>query len=331
MQVNDLESSDSMTTQATSLGYLHYPPPAVFVANFHSADRMSFFADLVYSPFFSLPAWDLNRPVSRIEQQDMVQNVGSVRTQVGSSASTHVQPDANIAQHGFHSGSGRIADSSLPSDPMQLDATEIDDMQPNDIISSRGQESVRNQNNLQTTEFGQLQPALPSGDGAHWELPFLQGGLIGQSQFGLPARPVLNGGNREHSAQFTSSSSHDNGDPMISFLAMPGSASRPVVSGRSTVQHRFADLFSIPESNNVSPPVSLSESGDPQLIINRVQSELAASLAATTTAELPCTVKLRVWSHDMIRPSAPLTPERCRLIIPHAVLCRYVDIWCCLF
>ncbi|KAI3676119.1 hypothetical protein L1987_85718 [Smallanthus sonchifolius] len=38
--------------------------------------------------------------------------------------------------------------------------------------------------------------------------------------------------------------------------------------------------------------------------------------------ELPCTVKLRIWSHDLKDPCALLKAERCRLVIPHDVLCR---------
>jgi len=49
----------------------------------------------------------------------------------------------------------------------------------------------------------------------------------------------------------------------------------------------------------------------------------SAMAAAVASAELPCTVKLRIWPHDIKRPSALLDPEMCRLVIPHAVLCRY--------
>lgn len=48
----------------------------------------------------------------------------------------------------------------------------------------------------------------------------------------------------------------------------------------------------------------------------------AAMAAAAAAAELPCTVKLRIWSYDIKRPSAILDPDTCRLVIPHAVLCR---------
>jgi hypothetical protein len=49
------------------------------------------------------------------------------------------------------------------------------------------------------------------------------------------------------------------------------------------------------------------------------QLSIAAAAAAT---ELPCTVKLRIWPHNMKHPTGVLDPQTCRLTIPHAVLCR---------
>ncbi|XP_024533598.1 uncharacterized protein LOC9636947 [Selaginella moellendorffii] len=46
-----------------------------------------------------------------------------------------------------------------------------------------------------------------------------------------------------------------------------------------------------------------------------------AAVTAATAAELPCTVKLKLWPHDIKQPSALLDPETCKLTIPHAVLC----------
>ncbi len=44
----------------------------------------------------------------------------------------------------------------------------------------------------------------------------------------------------------------------------------------------------------------------------------SAMAAAVASAELPCTVKLRIWPHDIKHPSALLDPEMCCLVIPHA-------------
>lgn len=52
-----------------------------------------------------------------------------------------------------------------------------------------------------------------------------------------------------------------------------------------------------------------------------VGSEQTTSLLGGGT-ELPCTVKLRIWRHNMKNPLIALGPEACLLTIPHAVLCR---------
>jgi activator-of-BECN1-regulated-autophagy protein 1 len=52
-----------------------------------------------------------------------------------------------------------------------------------------------------------------------------------------------------------------------------------------------------------------------------VGSERATSLLDSGT-ELPCTVKLRIWRHDIKDPFIALEPGACLLTIPHVVLCR---------
>jgi activator-of-BECN1-regulated-autophagy protein 1 len=52
------------------------------------------------------------------------------------------------------------------------------------------------------------------------------------------------------------------------------------------------------------------------------EAAASAALAAAAAAELPCTVKLRIWPHNINKPIALLDHEKCRLTIPHAVLCR---------
>ncbi|PAN11724.1 hypothetical protein PAHAL_2G211300 [Panicum hallii] len=51
-----------------------------------------------------------------------------------------------------------------------------------------------------------------------------------------------------------------------------------------------------------------------------VGSERATSLLDSGT-ELPCTVKLRIWRHDIKDPFIALEPGACLLTIPHVVLC----------
>ncbi|KAL4558615.1 hypothetical protein LXL04_036816 [Taraxacum kok-saghyz] len=175
-EVNDLDSSDISMTPATSLGYLHYPPPAVYMGNMHRIDRLSLAPELPLIP--------LSLPLPLFSSSNM--------------------------------------DTSL-------------DMGP-DLLTER----------------------------VRWELPFMQGWLMGQGQ-GQPA------------------------------------------TATATSSTNFPEASMVNESNEGNP------------MIGRIQSELSASL--TATAELPCTVKLRIWSHDSNNPCGSLKAERCRLIIPHAVLC----------
>ncbi|KAM5563264.1 hypothetical protein ABKV19_018097 [Rosa sericea] len=230
-EVNDLDSSDSLMTPATSSGYLQYPSPAVFLANVHSSERLSLAAEL---PHMSLPFFFVSPSVDnpRIEMQ----------------------------------GDGHVG--------------------PNNI------------------------------DPAFWELPFLQGWLTGQSQATFPSMLPLNGAGLDTSAQNNGSS---NLAPHVATsLAMRGSTSVSGVSVSSGLHFRF----SVPESGDCAALLNaLHDGNEAQPIISRIQSEITTSLAATAAAELPCTVKLRIWSHDIKNPSAPLNAERCRLTIPHAVLC----------
>ncbi|KAA8550685.1 hypothetical protein F0562_002369 [Nyssa sinensis] len=48
---------------------------------------------------------------------------------------------------------------------------------------------------------------------------------------------------------------------------------------------------------------------------------ISASEFGQAAAELPCTVKLRIWTHDIKNPCSSLNAGSCRLSIPHAVLC----------
>ncbi|KAG8640270.1 hypothetical protein MANES_13G038200v8 [Manihot esculenta] len=345
-EVNDLDSSDSSMTRATSPGYLRYPPPAVFMANAQSSERVSLAAELplMSFPFLFMPSFSMVDT-----RTDVNRHVGSSIMQVESSSSRQLQSDANAAENydtlvspmetfpvvpssregtvsnpfpsGMRSG---LADS-------MLDAMETDEMQPlggnhtdpetsasgnNMVHGESGNISVRQQ----STEAGQLHQHLSSREPTWWELRFLQGWLMGQSQAGVPSVLPLNSGGREYSSQFTGSSStsypsNHNMETAVATLAMPTSLSG--VSGRS-LQHNVPPIRFSGES--AAPMNMQHDVTDNQPIFNRIQSEIATSLAAAA-AELPCTVKLRVWSHDIQNPCAPLNAQRCRLTIPHAVLC----------
>ncbi|KAF3955447.1 hypothetical protein CMV_019335 [Castanea mollissima] len=282
-EVNDLDSSDSSMTRATSLGYLRYPPPAVFVANAHSSERFQVDANEVQRHYNRNAVYD---PTVDAMETDEIQPVG--RSQQGSST--------NLDTIGDTIGGVNNAIRGVP---------------------------VYIPNRLDLAEIGHHQ-FLPERDPSSWELPFLQGWLMGQSQADVPSVLPLNGdgSSPEPSAQYINSSilaSHLSTHNMT----MPSSISLSGISGRSSLQNRFSNShLSVSDSVEGAAQVNApSDWVDTQPIISRIQSEITTSLAAVATAELPCTVKLRVWPHDVENPFALLNAERCCLTIPHAVLC----------
>ncbi|ESR56944.1 hypothetical protein CICLE_v10018910mg [Citrus x clementina] len=355
-EVNDLDSSDSSMTRATSPGYLRYPPPAVFVANAQSGDHVSLAAELPLMsslPFLIVPSVSIDD--SRIDLQHASRRASSSNMQIEPSASLQLQSDSNVEQDGtvpsmetfpvIPPGREGSVNDSFPNgiesgvSDYAVDAMDTDEMQP---VGVSGQGNSMNLDTLggvmrgipshissqpAVTEFGQLQHLLPIRDRTFWELPFLQGWLMGQSQAGVPPMLPLGGGNRDHSAQHMGSSLMSHQSPYsvnapVASLAVPGSIGLSGAPGRSGQHHIPHSRFSESESREGAASSNiLQDSTDTQPIVSRIQSELATSLAAAAAAELPCTVKLRVWSHDIKNPCAALTAERCRLTIPHAVLC----------
>ncbi|KAM1031858.1 hypothetical protein ACFX2I_035504 [Malus domestica] len=356
-EVNDLDSSDSSMSRATSPGYLQYPSPAVFVANVDFSERLSLATQLplMSLPFVFVPPY-VDDP--RIVMQPENGPAGSNSMQV-TSASMQFQADVNAAEQDAttvsrmetfpsapivsnHNAEGNADNYFLNgtrSDACDRtgDAMETDEM-PAVGGSQRGSwinlDPVNNRVPENTsshpgfTEFGQPYRTFPYRDPAFWELPFLQGWLTGQSQANFPSMLPLNHGGLNNLAQPMGSSSlvshlsaHNVTDVAAS-LALPGSTSVSGLSGRSGLQHYYPHFhFSGPESGDSASLSTQPDENDAQPIISRIQSDIDTLMAAAAAAELPCTVKLRVWSHDIKNPSAPLNAERCRLIVPHAVLC----------
>ncbi|RVW96802.1 hypothetical protein CK203_026029 [Vitis vinifera] len=248
-KVNDLDSSDSSMTLATSPGYLRYPPPTVYLADAHSK-------------------------------------------MMGESSLQHTDGVAgpSIAQQRVdHSTSVRLLTYSTPSGQYELLLSPMEPSSSSPMPEETGANSfLREMENsvpqpaMDAMDTTEVQPEersnqfFPFGDPSYWELPFLQGWLIGQSQAGQRTIRPLSGSGHENPSSFG-------------------------------------------ETETPAPMVSSDESGL-QPVVSRIQSELATSLAAAAAAELPCTVKLRIWPHDIKDPCASLDAERCRLIIPHAVL-----------
>ncbi|XVF32299.1 hypothetical protein REPUB_Repub17cG0070200 [Reevesia pubescens] len=360
-EVNDLDSSDSSMTRATSQGYFHYPPPAVFVTSDHSSDHVSLAADpfLISLPCMTVPSFSIDN--SRMDLQYVSRLVGSTGMQVGPSPSMQFQTDPTIAEQYHSTASPMETFPAIPSglypgteDPINssvafmmengaadpsMDAMDTDETQPvresgeaNSTNLNRYSSALRGvprhvSNRPDTREFGQLQQFFPFG-AICWELPFLQGWLMGQ-QTVPPSMHPHSGIGCENLTQYMGSSSTlqpsiGNMEAAASSLGTPNSINRSRVSGRTGLQNVSRSRFSVSESGEVSAPSnSVHDGTDAQPIINRLQSELATSmaLAAAAAAELPCTVKLRVWSHDIKNPCAVLDADKCCLTIPHAVLC----------
>ncbi|XP_061341436.1 uncharacterized protein LOC133287780 [Gastrolobium bilobum] len=360
-EVNDLDSSDSSMTEATSLGYLQYPPPAVFVANIHHTEHISLSSELPYLsiPFFFMPSYTVDE--SRAELQHASHDVGSGSMQIESSALMQLQADTNATEQYDTTVSPMDTFSEMPassqtgaeypahtifSNGMGIGISNLtmDGMETDEIRPAEGSQHGNSTNTLngvlhglsrQTgnrgvlSEFGQFHQFFPSRDASGWELPFLQGWLMGQNQVGVPSVLPHMGVSRDILAQQVGSSvmasnlSNSNVDEAPSSSAIPGSISIPGSSMRSGLRNNFSQSrVPVSESGNLAAAINNPHDGsDIQAIINRIQTELTTSVAAAAAAELPCTVKLRVWSHDIKNPCTPLNADRCRLTIPHAVLC----------
>ncbi|XP_043689432.1 uncharacterized protein LOC122640337 isoform X2 [Telopea speciosissima] len=184
---------------------------------------------------------------------------------------------------------------------------------------------------LRSSEVGQLDRTFPVSDPMSWELPFLQGWLMGQSHAGIHPVLPINDAAVDNSSGFqgTGSDTLASGlgtqsmEAMMASTVMPIGVSQPRIAGQSGLHSLSSRSRSIPPTGSGEGAfinVTHDES-EPQPVVGRIESELATSLAAAAAAELPCTVKLRIWPHDIKDPCAPLDAERCRLTIPHAVLC----------
>ncbi|PQQ00851.1 hypothetical protein Pyn_39730 [Prunus yedoensis var. nudiflora] len=239
-EVNDLDSSDSSMTLATSPGYLRYPPPTVYLADAHSSDR-SGLADglpLMSLPFLIWPSFA--RDNGRISMQRSDLDNGS------SSAQQRVDPSASVRLLTYSTPSGQYELLLSPIEP-NSSSPAPEDTGTNPFMSEM--ETEVSQPAMDSLEPMEVQPEgrsnhiFPFGDSTYWELPFLQGWLIGQTQAS------------QRNMRLVGDAAHDNPS------------------------------------------------------------------AHAAAAELPCTVKLRIWPHDVKNPCAPLDSERCRLIVPHAVLC----------
>lgn len=279
-EVTDIDSSDSSMTRARSIGSLHYPPPAVYVANMNSSSMAA-------------------------------EHINSSHAEAGSSASLQFRVDTDAVEQLDNMEMSLIASNSHVGESTR----DLSGVQPDrDSMSSR------------------CDQVLHSRDFWCWRLPFIRGRLMGQgqgqsqSQPGIPA--IVDGERREHP-----SVDHDSGVPVLAsdlsgFNGMdptiaPSNLDSAMVSGGSALPYQSShiDLTSTSNSRQGSAPTSIPHLGNDSIpIVGRIYSELAASLDVTAATELPCTVRLRIWSHDIRSPCDPLEVGCC-LSVPYAVLC----------
>lgn len=306
-QVNDLDSTDSSMTIATSPGYLQYPPPTVYFADVHSHDRTRLADELPLMPLPLLMWPNFFRDEGRVSLQQIEGDVGLISGQ-----QRLVDPAASVRLLTYSTPSGQyellLSPIEAGSSTTMRGDTETN-QQSRVIDAESGQPAVEDAMEMQPEERGTQ--VFSFSDPRLWELPFLHGWVVNQTQAGSRSVRLPTGGALE-----TPSALGEVGNS----AALPSSADVSQLGGRSASRHRsMGDR--VPATG--LGDIAIDES-DPQSIVSKLRSELAASLAAAASTELPCTVKLRIWPHDVKDPCAQLDSKRCRLTIPHAVLCRCI-------
>ncbi|VFQ63288.1 unnamed protein product [Cuscuta campestris] len=311
-EVNDLDSSDSSMTLATSLGNLRYPPPTVYLTDAHSTYQSASANEL---PIMSIPymIWpSMSRGDPRMPSQQSTTDSGS----------------DSVHQRGDTSSSVRLLTYSTPTGQYELLLSPIEPSN-SPAQGAVGGSSLRENVNTLSHPLGDIMETdlqqeernnqfFPFSDPAYWDVSFLQGWLVGQSQAGQRAMHSHNGGNLPISDE------PDNPPAAPTTVASTG---QPRISGRAGSRPRSSRSRIIPTPGYNDGAASHSIVHDfmdiqPSMSpMAEIQSDIATSLAAAAAAELPCTVKLRIWPHDFKAPCAPLDADKCRLTIPHAVLC----------
>ncbi|XP_009588057.1 uncharacterized protein [Nicotiana tomentosiformis] len=308
-EVNDLDSSDSSMTIATSPGNLRYPPPTVYLTDAHSTYRSASANELpiMSLPFMIWPSIARGDPRMPLQQSDADMASDSTQHRADTSASV------------------RLLTYSTPSGQYELLLSPVEPtLSP---AQAQTGSSVRYTENASEPVVDPMETDVPAeernnqffpfSDPAYWELPFLQGWLIGQSQAGRRAI------HSEHSGTTNSVSAYGEVEHPPAVPSVISNSNHPR-SGRSGSRHRSSRSRAIPVvgSGDTAAPINVvHDENDSQAFMSRFQSEIATSLAAAAAPELPCTVKLRIWPYDVKAPCAPLDAEKCRLMIPHAVLC----------
>ncbi|VAH96648.1 unnamed protein product [Triticum turgidum subsp. durum] len=296
-EVNNLDSADSQLTHATSTGYSNYPS-ALFFANINSRGYPHLESNMS-SPCLIWPAFLRDDGSLYIPRNDLAsgstnvqQSSSSLAQNVLSSDAENQQSDQSVTPMDVCPGEpSASSDVQMPSTSNSLplpaiarpSGSAVDRMPVNSFTTS----GLDVQMFLRNSEGGNHHHDLFS-DSRSWELPFLHGWLMAQSQTGASSSiPIPAGSTRGSNRHY---------------------ASRP---------HALASVPGVGNSL-LGPQIDEAEAHAASL---GVGSELATSLFSAGAAELPCTVKLRVWRHDIKNPCVALETKACCLTISHAVLC----------
>ncbi|KAL6646796.1 hypothetical protein ACP70R_015490 [Stipagrostis hirtigluma subsp. patula] len=355
-EVNNLDSGDSPLTLATSSGYSSYPSFLVF-ANMNSRSGPNLESNTA-SPCLLWPAYhigddgrvhplgsDLGSSSTSVQQRlsSLSQNATSdaenqqpdhfatpmdVCPEEPSASNDTVDAVPVPVSNGIemHAATGqpssRLLDSSSTGNLERFSAR--DDVQMSSMsdtaavpATTGSSESDANRavpTNLFTT-FGGLdvQTIIRAVETNHylfrdtrsWELPFLHGWLMAQNHTGVLQDLSLGG--------VAATDNLTRESPHMHNFRHPGASSPihiPAGSSRGSRRQALRNALLGPQGDEIEAhAASIGVGSD------------VASLFASGTTELPCTVKLRIWRHDIKDPRIPLEPEACRLMISHAVLC----------
>lgn len=305
---------------ATSLGYLSYPPPTMCLADSHASGHPSLGDE---PPLLSLPfpIWpSFARDILRPSVQKTNGDVSS------SCVQQTVDPSASVRLLTYSTPSGHYELLLSPIEPNSSSPVPEETQNDSFIVDMDDEPPQFAMDTVEATEMQAVQPEernnpiFPCGDQMHWELPFLHGGLVGQSHARHHTMGSLNGSAHENLSSSSEMENHS------SSSVIPISIGKYRGNGRSGMHYQSArsQTISATGSGESTTFNNIAHSGnEAHPVVSRTHTEFSPSLAAAAAAELPCTVKLRIWPHNVKDPGASLDTEQCHLTIPHAVLCRY--------
>ncbi|XP_035821212.1 uncharacterized protein [Zea mays] len=331
-EVNNIESADSPLTLARSSGYSNYPS-ALLVSNTNSR-------------FCPLPESNVTSPC--LLWPAYLRDDGILHVLGNASSSTIVQQRSSLVQPSTSDTANLQLEQFAtpmdvcPGEPTSFnnisDAVTVPTSNAIEMHGAGGQSNPRLQgsSSISNLERFSARDALQVSSLSSIEpIPSTAGSSGSNSRRAMPLNMLLTGGLDVQMFQRNVGSGQQDhflfGDssnwevPFVQGFLMTqnhtgASSSIPLTSGSSRRPNRHYASRSVPGVGSlllVGPQIDEAEAHAASL---GAGSEITASMLAPGT-ELPCTVKLRIWRHDINEPCVPLAPEACRLTISHAVLC----------